>query len=567
MKLTIGMIVKNEEKWLEKCLTAIKPILDNVDSELIITDTGSTDKTVEIAKRYTNKVLHFDWVKDFSAARNHGLSKAQGEWFMMLDADDIFRSSDNIIDFFNSGEYRNYNAASYLSRNLVKTEHGIGCSDLWAPRLVKITKDTKYIGCVHEYLSTFEAPFKNINDIADHYGYLYENDEARKNKFKRNSELLLKRYESEKDTSPMLYVQLYEAYMAVEDYDTAMRYLEEGMVIARKLNSIVLVALYFHKSSFYYTEKQYENAISQADEYFKINKIIRPHVLNTDAEIYAIKATSNYKLEKFNEAIIDYKSFFELYRDIESGKIATYDAYLISNFMCTDINWLPLFNNYIECCIKCGKINTADSCFRSFPISRYSYETEKVKQLVRLELEVAKYFSYKNIFEYYKKHNDYGKSIFKISLINEMLIAQNKSDIINALTDISKKENSEDNNTALKAAETIAGAQRLQSERRYKECISELKQAITIYEPIAQIISEYCNNVVSEYEQYSKPSDSKIEMQKLANAIKNNIRAYIDAGNIVAGRQTLDEFKQLLPDDAEINDLEFLIKQKGGETA
>ena len=54
MKLTIGMIVKNEEKWLDKCLSAIKPILDNVDSELIITDTGSTDRTVEIAKKYSD---------------------------------------------------------------------------------------------------------------------------------------------------------------------------------------------------------------------------------------------------------------------------------------------------------------------------------------------------------------------------------------------------------------------------------------------------------------------------------------------------------------------------------
>ena len=72
MKLTIGMIVKNEEKWLDKCLTGIKPILDNVDSELIITDTGSIDSTVEIARKYTDKVLHFDWINDFAAARNFG---------------------------------------------------------------------------------------------------------------------------------------------------------------------------------------------------------------------------------------------------------------------------------------------------------------------------------------------------------------------------------------------------------------------------------------------------------------------------------------------------------------
>ncbi len=106
MKLTIGMIVKNEEKWLDRCLSAIKPILDNVDSELIITDTGSTDRTVEIAEKFTDKILHFDWIKDFSAARNTAFAVASGEWFMFLDADEIFESCDGIIDFFNSGEYQ-----------------------------------------------------------------------------------------------------------------------------------------------------------------------------------------------------------------------------------------------------------------------------------------------------------------------------------------------------------------------------------------------------------------------------------------------------------------------------
>ena len=55
--LSVGMIVKNEEKHLEKCLSALKKLLDNVPSELIIVDTGSTDKTKEIALKYTDKVF------------------------------------------------------------------------------------------------------------------------------------------------------------------------------------------------------------------------------------------------------------------------------------------------------------------------------------------------------------------------------------------------------------------------------------------------------------------------------------------------------------------------------
>ena len=109
MLLTIGMIVKNEERFLERCLTGLKPILENVDSELIIADTGSTDKTVEIAKQFTDNVIYFEWTNDFAAARNSTRERAQGLWYMFVDGDEIFVSCDNIIKFFNSGEYKKYN--------------------------------------------------------------------------------------------------------------------------------------------------------------------------------------------------------------------------------------------------------------------------------------------------------------------------------------------------------------------------------------------------------------------------------------------------------------------------
>jgi cellulose synthase/poly-beta-1,6-N-acetylglucosamine synthase-like glycosyltransferase len=77
IRLTVGMIVKNEEKNLEKCLNALKPLLDAVPSELIVTDTGSTDRTVEIAQKYTDHIIHYEWNDDFSAARNTGLDAAR----------------------------------------------------------------------------------------------------------------------------------------------------------------------------------------------------------------------------------------------------------------------------------------------------------------------------------------------------------------------------------------------------------------------------------------------------------------------------------------------------------
>ena len=440
MKLTIGMIVKNEEKWLEKCLSAIKPILDNVDCELIITDTGSTDRTVEIAKKYTDNVLHFDWINDFAAARNYGLEKAKGEWFMMLDADDIFRSCDNIIEFFNSGEHKKYNAASYISRNIIKTENGDSYSDILAPRMVKLHPHTRYENAIHESLNTFNPPYKNLQDIADHYGYYYETDEQRYNKFKRNTELLLKRFEQEKDTTPMLYVQLYEAYSGIGENEKALEYLDGGIELCKKLNSIVLASLYFYKVCHLRNEEKYEDAISGCDEYFKMSPKIRPYPLTTDGEIYGLKAECMYALERYAEAPDVFRKFFDIYKDIESGNLATYDSYLISGYMCNAVNIMPLFNHFADCCVKAEKYNTLDMYFCSYPFERYSFEAKEIYTLVQNELKTAEYFSYKNIDKYCNNLNNSGKKIFVDELFEQLKDTAKRSLIFSGLDKIAETD-------------------------------------------------------------------------------------------------------------------------------
>ena len=83
--ISLCMIVKNEEAVLSRCLESVKDIVD----EIIIVDTGSTDKTKEIAYHYTEKVYDFKWADDFSLARNYSFSKATKDYQMWLDADDI----------------------------------------------------------------------------------------------------------------------------------------------------------------------------------------------------------------------------------------------------------------------------------------------------------------------------------------------------------------------------------------------------------------------------------------------------------------------------------------------
>lgn len=83
-RLSVIMITKNEEQFLDGCLKSVKEAAD----QLVVVDTGSADRTVEIARGHGAEVHHFDWIGDFSAARNEALSHARGDWVLFIDADE-----------------------------------------------------------------------------------------------------------------------------------------------------------------------------------------------------------------------------------------------------------------------------------------------------------------------------------------------------------------------------------------------------------------------------------------------------------------------------------------------
>ena len=87
MKLSIVLITHNEERNLGRTLESVRPLLADGDAEIIIVDSGSTDRTVEIANAYGAKVFVEEW-KGFAAQKNSALDKATGDWILSLDADE-----------------------------------------------------------------------------------------------------------------------------------------------------------------------------------------------------------------------------------------------------------------------------------------------------------------------------------------------------------------------------------------------------------------------------------------------------------------------------------------------
>ncbi len=148
-KISVCMIVKNEEKVLNRCLNCIKKFAD----EIIIVDTGSTDNTKNIAKKYTNKVYDFVWQDDFAKARNFSLQFATCEYLMWIDADDVINQS-NIKKILKLKQ--NLSAETYMLKyQIAFDKNNRPIFEYYRERIIKNCVSAKFNGFVHECISPF----------------------------------------------------------------------------------------------------------------------------------------------------------------------------------------------------------------------------------------------------------------------------------------------------------------------------------------------------------------------------------------------------------------------------
>jgi len=148
ISISLCMIIKNEEDTIGRCLESVTDIAD----EIIVVDTGSTDKTKEIVKKYTQNIYDFQWINDFSDARNFSFSKATQNYIFWLDADDILLPED-LREFKLLKETLDLSIDSVtMMYNVGFDEYGNITSSFRRNRLVKRQNEFKWYGFVHEYL-------------------------------------------------------------------------------------------------------------------------------------------------------------------------------------------------------------------------------------------------------------------------------------------------------------------------------------------------------------------------------------------------------------------------------
>lgn len=214
--LTISMLVSGRaEMW--KSLESLHYFKDAFPCEVILVDTGCNVEQRALAEQYADKVIDFVWCNDFAAARNVGLKEAKGEWFLYLDDDEWFDNPQEIVDFFLSGEYKDYNSASYVVRNYRNTA-GTMYDESYPSRMVKLVGESRFVGKIHEYLEPFQPPKKNFSDFVHHYGYVFRNKEEEKQHSERNMLPLLE-MRKENPGNPRWMLQLAQEYFVLEEYE------------------------------------------------------------------------------------------------------------------------------------------------------------------------------------------------------------------------------------------------------------------------------------------------------------------------------------------------------------
>jgi tetratricopeptide (TPR) repeat protein len=239
VKVSLTMIVRNEEDHLRPCLESARALFD----EIVIVDTGSTDRTKEIAREFGAKVFDFVWVDDFAAARNEALAHASGDYAFWLDADDVIdppqRDKLKALLAGLSGD----DEAAYVVRCACDpAPDGTGGNTVVDHiRLFPVRNDVRWTYRVHEQilpaLEQANVPVRWTDLVVRHTGYT--DSAVRARKLDRDTRILLRELEDRPD-DPFVLFNLGSTAIMRKNWNAALGYLKRSLAGSAPTDTITL---------------------------------------------------------------------------------------------------------------------------------------------------------------------------------------------------------------------------------------------------------------------------------------------------------------------------------------
>nr|WP_225882688.1 tetratricopeptide repeat protein [Pseudanabaena sp. PCC 7367] len=276
-RISLCMIVKNEAERLEQCLASVQGLVD----EIVLVDTGSTDETIEIAKGFSAKIFHYDWHDHFAAARNYSLQQAQGDWILVLDADEVINPE--AIAAITNQIRQQIKAKNCLAINLVRLEVGANQTPYsLVSRLFRRHQEISFKGIYHELIDD------SVNEILQrepgwqiatiehpiaiyHYGYQVEQiDRKRKHQF---AQRLMQKHLATYPHDSYMYSKLGALLVENGDLEAGLTTLKTGLSKADEHHAPpqIWFELYFHLAIVHSEQTNlpgaidyYQQAISQS---------------------------------------------------------------------------------------------------------------------------------------------------------------------------------------------------------------------------------------------------------------------------------------------------------------
>lgn len=343
MKISVCMIVKDEEKFLGQCLDSVKGLAD----EIIIVDTGSADRTKEIAKEKGAAVIDYKWNDDTAKARNTGVEKAKGDWILVLDADETIANESFVpIRKLMEKEFDAYYLVQLNYTNSVndlnfiplqkKTPYSMDFRGYFPVEIIRFFRNRKgirFTSIVHERLndSIKQLGLKAVRtDVPIHHYQFLKGEEVMKKKQLAFLNLFEKKSKDIKDDPKMLHDMgiLYYNYKndekkAIECFERAVKLKSDyiaplfslATVYARKKDNIKAKEMYhlalsinpenaaanYNLGNIYAEEKDYNNAILHYVNAVRIKPIVG--AFNNLGNIYVMAGKWEGALEAFKAAI------------------------------------------------------------------------------------------------------------------------------------------------------------------------------------------------------------------------------------------------------------------------
>ncbi len=227
--LSLCMIVKNEEKFLDECLKSVRNVVD----QMVIVDTGSSDRTIEIARNYGAEVYKYQWRDDFAAARNESIKYAAGDWILWMDADE--RLKPDSIPELQKLLRKEEKPVAYVIQIWNRINQGKNYRLSGAHRLFTNHFGITFQGRIHEQIVYSLAALKGKEHSCtvglEHLGY--DLDETAQDKKHIRNLKLLQRLIKDEPGNAYAHFSLGQEYAIGKDWEKAVKHFN----IARKKNN------------------------------------------------------------------------------------------------------------------------------------------------------------------------------------------------------------------------------------------------------------------------------------------------------------------------------------------